>query len=244
MRIIQLTDIHIGEEGEDTFNADVRGNFLKALKWAKSVSPDHLVISGDFCFLDPRPGIYEWISSKLQDFPCPVWFTSGNHDQTEMMAKTFGLEHLLQGNELYYVATLGEVEFIFLDTSSYTLPETQLKWLKGLLEKSKGPRFVFMHHPPSLMGMPFMDRKYPLRNWAAAREVFLSCPDEVYVFSGHYHIDRSLSLNNLHIFVTPSTFFQIDQYSTDFRVDHFRIGLRELTWNENEFQTSVRYIDP
>ena len=244
MRIIQLTDLHIGEEGEDTFKVDVRGNFLKALRWLKASPPDHLVLSGDLCYLSGKPEIYDWIRNQLENFPCPVWFMAGNHDNPLMLAKAFGLEHRLHGNELYFTEKLGGREFVFLDTATYEVSEAQQTWLKSLLDRREDPVYVFMHHPPTLMGTPFMDGKYPLRNWAAVKDIFLSCRGAVYVFSGHYHIERSVHLKNLHIFVTPSTFFQIGQFSDEFQVDHYRIGWRELVWKGEEFQTAVRYLEP
>lgn len=243
MRIVQLTDMHIGEEGEETFAVDVRGNFLKALRAIEANPPDHLVLSGDLCYMTGKPVIYEWIGRRLENFPCPVWFISGNHDDSAMLAQAYGLNHLLRGKELYFQATLGEREFLFLDTSTYVVSETQQQWLRDVLKDRTGRLDVFMHHPPGKVGAPFMDKNYPLRNWAEVQNIFLSYPEEVFVYCGHYHIEKSVHLKNLHIFVTPSTFFQIGQQSSEFEVDHYRIGWRELVWEGDALQTTVKYID-
>lgn len=243
MRIIQLTDMHVGEEGEKTFDVDVRGNFLKALRTIRDNPPDHLVISGDLCYMSGITRIYDWMRDQLENFPCPVWYISGNHDDSEKLAKSLGLEHLLRGKELYYEATLGDRSIIFLDTSTYEVSQTQQQWLREILQKRTGTVDIFMHHPPALVGAPFMDQKYPLRNWAEMKALFLDYPGEVFVYCGHYHIEKNVHIKNLHIFVTPSTFFQIGQQSAEFQVDHYRIGWRELVWTEDAFQTTVRYID-
>ncbi|MDV7398687.1 metallophosphoesterase, partial [Arthrospira platensis SPKY1] len=107
----------------------------------------------------------------------------------------FGLdEAYVQSGALYYKAFLGEREFFFLDTTDYQVSEVQQAWLKAAMKDRKGPLLVFMHHPPALMGTPFMDAKYPLRNWADMQALFLDYPEEVLVFSGHYHLDKSVHL--------------------------------------------------
>lgn len=244
MRIVQLTDLHVGREGAETDGVDVRGNFLKVLRELDANPPDHLVLSGDLCYRKGDREIYAWIREQLVHFPAPVWFLSGNHDDPEMLADAFGLDrNFMQGGELYYHTILGGKEFFFLDTTRYEVSETQQQWLRAALEGRVGPLYVFMHHPPALMGVPFMDPKYPLRNWAEMQAIFLDYPNEVLVFSGHYHVDKSVHLKNLHIFVTPSTFFQIGQDSAEFMVDHYRIGWRELVWTGDMFQTTVRYLE-
>lgn len=244
MKIIQLTDLHIGLEGQETFGVDVRGNFLKALETIKKNPPDHLVLSGDICFQSGDPQIYRWVGEQLKGFPASVWWMAGNHDNPLEMAKMYGLEGLLNGKDLCYAAPLDEMDWIILDTSSYEVSEEQQDWLRRILHHREGPLYVFMHHPPALVGVPFMDQKYPLRNWAQMQALFLDYPGDVWVFSGHYHVEKSVHLENLHIFVTPSTFFQIGQESPEFQVDHYRIGWRELVWEDGIFQTTVRYIDP
>ena len=243
MQIIQLTDLHIGHEGEETNGVDVRRNFLSVVRHLQVNPPDHLVLSGDLCYRVGTPEVYAWIREQLADFPAPVWYMSGNHDDPGMLAHAFGLDPaFIQDGELYYHAVLGGRAFIFLDTTRYEVSETQLQWLRVQLEACRGMVQVFMHHPPALMGVPFMDNKYPLRNWAEVQRLFLDHSGEVYVFSGHYHVDKSVHLKNLHIFVTPSTFFQIGQDSAEFRVDHYRIGWRELVWDGDAFQTTVHYL--
>ncbi|MFZ2898000.1 MAG: metallophosphoesterase [Saprospiraceae bacterium] len=244
MKIVQLTDLHIGLEGQETFGVDVRGNFLKALEALRAEPPDHLVVSGDLCFQTGDREVYQWIGEQLRDFPSQVWWMAGNHDDPAEMARVYGLEDSMKGTDLCYTARLGEMDWVFLDTSSYEVSEAQQGWLRSVIAGREGPLYVFMHHPPALVGVPFMDQRYPLRNWAQMQDIFLGYPDQVWVFSGHYHVEKSVHLKNLHIFVTPSTFFQIGQSSPEFQVDHYRIGWREMVWEDGLFQTTVRYIDP
>ena len=65
MRILQITDLHIGGVHEDTFGVDVRKNFDTILEKARKSAPDLIVITGDLCFETGNKEIYYWIHSKL-----------------------------------------------------------------------------------------------------------------------------------------------------------------------------------
>ena len=89
MRIVQLTDLHVGLEGEDTYGVDVRQNFLQILEKVKAETPDLLVISGDLCYHQGDAQIYEWIKGHLDQIDIPYEVMSGNHDDPQLLAKAF-----------------------------------------------------------------------------------------------------------------------------------------------------------
>lgn len=243
MRIVQLTDLHIGHEGEDTYGVDVRQNFLQILEKAKAQHPDLLVVSGDLCFDDGEAEIYSWIKSQLDAAGLPYEIMSGNHDAPALMAEVFGREELLKGQELYFKRTYKGRTLIFLDTTTYEMSEPQLAWLKEALSQIEGTALVFMHHPPLPSGVPFMDSKHNLRNMEAAQKVFFSHPHPVQVFTGHYHVEKVVQKCNLTVYITPSCFFQIGQRSKDFEVDHYRIALRTIDWNNGILMNAVHYLN-
>ena len=47
MHLIQITDLHIGFEDEETNGVDVRNNFLKTLGAISKEQVDALIITGD-----------------------------------------------------------------------------------------------------------------------------------------------------------------------------------------------------
>mgnify|MGYP006306231101 CR=1 FL=1 len=65
MRIIQLTDLHVGRESDSTFGVDVRKNLNDLLRAVHQSQPDHLVISGDLCYDVGDVEIYQWIKKRL-----------------------------------------------------------------------------------------------------------------------------------------------------------------------------------
>jgi hypothetical protein len=44
------------------------------------------------------------------------------------------------------------------------------------------------------------------------------------------------------VFVTPSTFFQIDDNSDDFAISSYDIAWRKIKWDGTHLLTSVKYI--
>lgn len=242
MRILQITDLHIGKVQEDTFGVDVRKNFNTILEKAKHSSPDHIVITGDLCYQTGERAIYDWIHQKLESLNIPYSIIAGNHDDPVMMADVFGLASLIQREGLYYRLQINGQSVLYLDTSSDSLPEDQMQWLETELNDGDERMIVFMHHPPARVGVPFMDNNYPLKNYKQVQEILVNSGREVHVFCGHYHIEKCIEISNLTIHITPSTFFQLDQQSDSFKVDHHNIAYRELDCSATNFDTRVLYF--
>ena len=242
MRIVQITDLHVGQEGQDTQGVDVRANFLKIRDVIQSLNPDHVVVSGDLCFTDGEKPVYNWIKPHLDELNIPYDIISGNHDDSVLLAQAFGLEDLLINKELYFHKKLGNKEVLFLDTSIGSVSDEQLKWLKDKLNHLQQDVIIFMHHPPVNAGVPFMDANHSLKNKKAVQNVLFSHPYHVTIFSGHYHVEKTIRKKNVVVHITPSCFFQIDQHSEAFKVDHHRIGLREIFYEDGIIMSTVRYL--
>jgi Icc protein len=244
MRIAQLTDLHVGLPGEDTYGVDVRSNFKNILNAAVAANPDYLVISGDLCYHDGQEAIYHWIKTELDATGIPYFLIAGNHDDADMMTEVFQLNHLTTEGRLYYEATLGGFPVLFLDTSTYTADAKQLSWLAERLRQSQlSDRLVFIHHPPLLAGVPFMDERYPLSNWAEVLEALNRSSGRLHVFCGHYHVDKVVSYEQLTVYLTPSTFFQIDDQGPEFAVAHLRPGFRLIDWDGRQLIQGVHYLN-
>ena len=242
MKIIQITDLHIDAEGEFPFDIDVRKNFLKIINKIKVLAPDHLVISGDLCYRHGDESIYKWIKSVVNFSGIPFSVISGNHDDSALLAKAFELEHLMTDEELFFAKKIGKSTFLFLDSSKGYHSVKQLKWLQRQLKNAKGDLYVFMHHPPIIAGVPFMDGKHALKDIKAIQDIFFNYPKNISIFTGHYHVEKSIRINNLLIQITPSLFFQIDQGSAEFKVDHHFIALREIVIENNHFSSTLKYF--
>lgn len=244
LRIIQITDLHIGKEGEDTFGVDVRGNFLKVLLEVNMHRPDFLVISGDLCFDTGQVEIYHWIRSVLDRLPIPTYVIPGNHDDSELLAEAFDQRSMLREGELFYHLNRHDLTFLFLDTGRGFCSQNQLDWLLRQVVNASSGLVIFMHHPPALAGVPFMDTNYPFQQIEQIEALLASYKGGMLpIFCGHYHVEKTILQNDLAIHITPSTFFQIDQNSLSFKVDHKRIAYRLIEIGRHVLRSTVHYLD-
>jgi Icc protein len=200
------------------------------------------VLSGDLCYRDGESEIYRWIKSQIDDLNIPYEILSGNHDDPVMLAQEFQREDLLKGKELYFIKEFEGRPVLFLDTTTGSLSEEQLSWLQQELRGLKGEALIFMHHPPLEAGVPFMDQRHGLKNKEAVQQILFEHPHNVNIFTGHYHVEKIIRKKNIVVHITPSCFFQIGQQSPEFEVDHYRIGLREISWNNGVMMNTVHYL--
>jgi Icc protein len=243
MRIIQLTDLHLGREGDDSHGVDVRKNFLNLLEKIPAYDADELIITGDLCLNKGDATVYKWIYEQLEPLGLPVRVISGNHDESSLLAKAFGLKPFLRRKELFYLRTETPVPIFYLDTAKGRVSKQQLSWLEEEIPKCIDPIILFMHHPPLLAGVPYMDRKYALKNREDLQQILLTHSDLIHIYCGHYHVEKLLSYYNLLVHITPSTYFQMNQFQEDFAIDHHRIGFRVIDLLPNQIRSTVVYAD-
>ncbi|MEO6038682.1 MAG: hypothetical protein ABIQ93_09735, partial [Saprospiraceae bacterium] len=101
----------------------------------------------------------------------------------------------------------------------------------------------FMHHPPVLVGMPFMDTNWPFRRSEDLMKVLNRHPEPVYVFCGHCHTERVIHVGNVHVHITPSLYFQLSPETAEPVIEHTRIALRVIDFQEDRLFTAVQYFD-
>lgn len=242
MHLIQISDLHIGTADELPFEVDVRANFLKMLRSIQQENYDLLVISGDLCYDEGDPAIYIWIKAQLEAENIPYVVLSGNHDDTNLLAEAFGLNEYNQHGQLYYAGKEEEPPLLFLDSGCGRIQAHQLSYIDNYLRKHQQPITIFMHHPPLPMGVPYMDNNHALQNGAELVALLTAHSYPVHIFTGHYHVDKSLQHKNLSIYITPSTFFQIDWRANDFLVHHHRCAYRSIQWDGDRLETGLFWI--
>jgi Icc protein len=238
MKIVQLSDTHIGTLTDATLGFDVRRNFEFILEEIVKEAPGLIVHTGDLCFDQPDPKIYQWIHQRLAATGLPFEVISGNHDDAEMISAVFG--RTLQGKEYYYTLELAEHQLIFLDTTSGSISQPQYEWLTSVLANAARKVLLFMHHPPIKMGVPFIDVHYAFEG----SEQFCSLTDQyqrqLEIFCGHYHVARQVKRNNCTISMGPSTYFELNEFKEEFGIASSRIGYAVLETSD-ALPTAVSY---
>ena len=101
-----------------------------------------------------------------------------------------------------------------------------------------------MHHPPLPADVTFMDRKYPFHQSHEFLELVRDLPCHVTVVCGHYHVEKVVQRGNLMVLLSPSTYYQMQQDSPKFAIEHYRIGIREINLTSHGITSTVHYMDP
>lgn len=237
LRIAQITDLHLGREGEHYMELDLRGRFLRVLEEAKANQPDLYAFTGDFSLNRPTQESVSWFKAQLTTLNAPYFVLAGNHDDRQMLRRTFHLKGAAKDSIDFVVHRRGQ-DLIVLDTSTGELQPSQLAWLQAQLGRGGQP-VIFMHHPPLPLGTPFMDKNHGLRNYQPLLDILVTYQREIPIFCGHYHADLNATFQNLNIYVAPPTSFFINPKAEEFQQDDFSpaFQLIELTKGKTEVQS-------
>lgn len=239
LTIAQISDIHIGGTDENCYGIDTRKNFEKVLNSvSQDVSIDLIILTGDIAFKEPSAEIFIWAKNMLDRVKIPYYVQKGNHDISPFFEQVFGANII--NDEILDSLSTDYFNFLSLDTSSGSVPVSQIERARALYSCNK-TNVVFLHHPPLLANVVYMDRKYSLQNRSLLLDCFSSKTQNLF-FCGHYHCEKTVIQGNNFVFVCPSTFFQIDQNASSFKIESYRIGYRKISFDENVFSSTVVYI--
>lgn len=241
MRIIQISDLHIFPTEEFVNGVDTRANFIKILQNINEIDYDLLVLTGDLCFSSGNERVYIWIKKQLDIHKVNNYhLIGGNHDNAEILAKVFNKTASVTDNELYYFV---KPNLIFLDTIKGYCSEVQLEWFKNSIKEiaDKNP-VIFMHHPPFKSGVLHMDNNYAFQQSEEFTSICKLNDHTSFVFCGHYHNETTILKDNINMYITPSTYLQIDMFEKGFKVDHYIPAFRIIDIDNSELKTTVRYV--
>lgn len=210
MLIAQMTDIHIGFAPDETPEEFNHVRFRAALDRLLSApsKPDMLVLSGD---LTDRGDIesFEKTAALLARCPFPVWPLVGNHDSREGLLHAFPQVRLDSGFVQYAIEQEG-LRVLMLDTfeperHGGAFCEERQEWLAAQLDAAPDtPTLIFMHHPPVVSGIDWMDPG-PEEPWVERFGDTLEGRRQVIaIHCGHLHRPLAASFRGIPVHVTPS----------------------------------------
>lgn len=193
MKIIHITDFHLARPGERLWGLDPYDRLDRCLsdiaRWHADAA--FCVMSGDLTNRGETEA-YGWIRERLESFPLESVLMVGNHDSRDAFVAAFP-EVAVDPNG--FVQSARETErgvFLFLDTlkgpvSEGAYCERRRAWLADQLDRARDkPVWIFMHHPPFDVGIPYMDR-IKLEEPEKFAEVLSSHDDVRHIFFGHVH---------------------------------------------------------
>ena len=219
MKFIHLSDIHLTPPGQKAADLDPWERLEACFRSIEERHPEAelLVVTGDVSS-DGQAETYRLLNDRLSDLRLPCRLVPGNHDDRAAMVRHLkGLEKDEAGYLQGTIQTSAGA-FIFLDSQSGPhdgsshhglLCEKRLAWLESRLEENADRSvYLFMHHPPFVSGMTFMDRTR-LRNPEDLALVLEGREQVKHLFLGHLHRSVSGSWKGIPFSVQSSTCFQV-----------------------------------
>lgn len=191
-KIIVMSDLHLVASGKKSHEIDTIHRLSLALDHISEFHSDAqaCVFAGDLAD-HGEPGAYEQLRDALKDYPIPVYFTLGNHDDRASFISVFGADQARFDHSF----AVGAHQVIVLDSQdpgkvSGDLDASQLAWLEAELAAAKDrPVIVVLHHPvvDLCTGLDFILLKDsgPLLSRLAAHG------NVQQVISGHVHFPTS-----------------------------------------------------
>lgn len=213
--IAQITDTHVGfepEAGENEFNFVRFRNVLGHLM-SQSVQPDMLILSGDLVD-GGQPECYLRIRDLIADCPFPVHVLPGNHDSRDELLKAFPDCPVSDGFAQFAVEVADaegrKLRLLCLDTfepgrHGGAFCETRAAWLTAELEAHPDtPVVLFMHHPPVVAGIDWMDPK-PEEPWFQRFHDTVRGHRQILAMqAGHLHRPLHATVEGIPLSVTPA----------------------------------------
>jgi Icc protein len=210
MLIAQMTDIHIGfdpeEEPEELNLRRFRATLARLLGGPNR--PDLLVVSGDITDNGDIES-FEDAAALLAGCPFPVWPMVGNHDSREALFQAFPYV-TGEGGFVHYAVDAGGLRLVLLDTlepgrHGGAFCEHRAEWLaRELATHPDTPTLIFMHHPPVVSGVDWMDPA-PDEEWIARFGAVVEDHRQIVaIHCGHLHRPITTTFRGISLSVTGS----------------------------------------
>ena len=220
-RIVQLTDPHLyADPDARSYEIPTRELFLDVVAHVEQNAGqvDHLVVTGDHTN-DDRAVTYGAMRDILQPWQDRCWFVPGNHEDRATLRATFPDRIPGEGAErINFSFTAGESLCLGLDTHvpgkvRGRIDADQVAWVEAQLEEhDPTTAVIFMHHPPILLGIAWLDR-IGLAGRELLQDLLLRDPRIRLVCCGHVHHESSHRVGAATVVTTPSTGLQFSPTS-------------------------------
>lgn len=215
MKIIHITDFHLVAPGKPLWGLDPLARAERCLdditRWHGDA--EFCVISGDLTN-GGDSGAYQWLAGKLKDFPLKTFVMMGNHDDRATLVEEFPDAPRDENGFLQNAHNTREGLFLFLDTHKGPVSEghycaARRDWLKTQLDRAGDSRvWIFMHHPPFDIGIPYMDR-IKLEEPEAFADILSGRDNIAHIFFGHVHRAAFVNWRGISCTCLPGTSHQI-----------------------------------
>lgn len=215
MKLLQISDTHIGEPGRRFFGLDPAAQLEQCVAHANAFHGDAelAVVSGDLVNAATEAEYLE-LRRVLAGLSVPWRLIPGNHDRRDRIRAAFPELPFEAGKFLHQCVETSAAALLLLDTREAReewgrLCPERLAWIEARLEAAPGAVLVFMHHPPIPIGHAAMDAMR-LRQPEAFLGLLGHYREKVrHVFFGHVHRPFFAAVDGIGYSSVPGTSHQV-----------------------------------
>ena len=243
MEIIQITDLHISRDKNDSKHDCVPYERLAIV--LEHINANHsqnsnLVITGDLSS-DFTHESYKNISSLIKQFEFNVSILPGNHDDLNMMKlicdDQIRLESLHCENKYFSIFNF---DTHIQDNVRGVINKREIENLESELLVNRTNVIIFSHHPLLKVNSDWIDMDIAENNNSLIQFMLKHNDIRFNVFSGHIHQEFNKRINNVCFYTSPSTCYQFETQSENFNVDRsLGNGYRVISLHGNALNTHV-----
>jgi 3',5'-cyclic-AMP phosphodiesterase len=246
VRLIQITDCHLGPQQSETLlglNTDQSLEDVLQLIQQGESRFDHLLCTGDVASAGHQDCYHRFAQSVRRYFSQPLSWLAGNHDSAEIMSAQQDALNI-QGR----LVTMGEWLLVLLDSSVPghvygQLAAGELDYLEHTLMNNPNKHVIIaLHHQPVVVGSAWIDQ-YVIRNADALFQLVDAYTNVKIISCGHVHQEYYALRNGVTLLATPSTCVQFKPLCDDFTVDTKMPGYRWFELNDDgSFATGIARV--
>ncbi len=232
-RIAHITDTHLDDPTALERGIDPRKNLEAVLEHIADNAIDEIVFTGDI----GEPQMYKWLFDKLEYHKPGFKAILGNHDELDEALKYYTNTYPAGKDGLYYAYEDDVYKYIFLDSSTSVISDSQFTWLEGEAATIK-KIILFIHHP--IIGFETgMDKIYPLKNRDNLNDLLQQCKQNVTIFCGHYHMPDKRTDRKITQYITPAISFQVKKDSPSIDINAASFGYRIITLTDHNVKSTL-----
>ncbi|MBT4934199.1 MAG: phosphodiesterase [Rhodospirillaceae bacterium] len=245
MIIAQISDLHLRTDGRLLKGkVDTMAALNAAIEHLNKLSPrpDLVLATGDLVNKAHEQD-YRVMRREFDRLEMPVYIIPGNHDDRDMMRHHFTDQGYLGQSDKFLLFALEDypLRLVGLDTKrddhdGGEMCAERLGWLDQTLSAEPArPTLIFMHHPPFVSGIGFMDKR-PFVGADKLEDIVKRHPQITGIVCGHMHRPISVAWGGTIACVAPSLVFQMTMDLTPGATSSFMLepaACPIVLWNED-----------
>jgi len=226
IKAIWMPDPHFMAKG-NVLGHDPRRRLQAAIDHINQYHSDaaFCVISGDMVNRGTRLD-YASLKDVLGSLKIPFLPMVGNHDDRSIFRSILPVPQTCMSEFIQYSIPTSDGLFLCLDTQKTgsdagEFCAERLAWLQNELRNAnKTPVYIFMHHPPMLLGLPIQDTEN-MQDGAAFLDLCTSYDCIKHLFIGHVHRPITGTIRGIPFATMRSILYQAPAPEPDWNWDSF-----------------------